>query len=156
MWNMSKMWPTCKMSKELFSLTIIGWIEGDQDMVFAIIAESRRDCIVSSYWLWLLTRGSLRPNMGVLRMARSAIMETREDSNQHVFRFCGFCSSLVSVMGRLVGCMPIFTSKLKNGPYSLNQVPLDLPSKDPEILLSRKGKKTSINMFSSLAASSAC
>ena len=107
MWNMSKMWPTCKMSKELFSLTKIGRIQGDQDMVFAIIAESRRDCIVSSYWLWLLTRGSLRPNMGVLRMARSAIMETREDSNQHVFRFCGFCSSLVSVMGRLVGCMPI-------------------------------------------------
>ena len=27
-------------------------------------------------------------------------METREDSNQHVFRFCGFSSSLVSVIGR--------------------------------------------------------
>ena len=37
--------------------------------------------------------------MGVLRMARSAVMETREDSNQHVFRFCGFFSSLVVVMG---------------------------------------------------------
>ena len=74
-------------------------ISSNQDMVVAIIAESTLDCIVSSYWFRLLTRGSLRPNMGVLRMARSAVMETREDSNQHVFRFCGFFSSLVVVMG---------------------------------------------------------
>ena len=75
-------------------------ISSNQDMVVAIIAESTLDCIVSSYWFRLLTRGSLRPNMGVLRMARSAVMETREDSNQHVFRFCGFSSSLVNVIGR--------------------------------------------------------
>ena len=41
--------------------------------------------IASSYWLRSLS-GELAPNMGVLRIARSAVMETREDSNQHVFK----------------------------------------------------------------------
>ena len=88
-------------------------ISSNQDMVVAIIAESTLDCIVSSYWFRLLTRGSLRPNMGVLRMARSAVMETREDSNQHVFRFCGFFSSLVSVMGLSCWGVCSYTSEPK-------------------------------------------
>ena len=66
-------------------------------MANAIITESTLDCIVSSHWLpepYKGVQGS--PNMG--RMDRGALMETREDLNQHVFRFCGFFSSLVSVM----------------------------------------------------------
>ena len=58
-------------------------------------------------------KGLLRPNMGVLRMARSAVMETREDSNQHVFRFCGFFSSLVSVMGLSCWGVCSYTSEPK-------------------------------------------
>ena len=48
-----------------------------------LLCEEKK--IASSYWLRSLL-GELAPNVGVLRIVRSALMETSEDSNQHVFK----------------------------------------------------------------------
>ena len=152
MGNISKIWPTCKIV--FLTIIISRRIEHNQDMVNAIIAESTLDCIVSSYRFRAPYKGQLAPKYGRAENGK----ERRNGNERRLKSTCFQVLWLLLLVSKCNGrsCwdthMPKYL-RAQNLPNSLNQVPLGLPRKDPKRLLSRKRKKTSINMSE---ASSAC
>ena len=85
--NRKKQWKSGQRVCMANANTGVKWRYGqhNQSMLSQHLITLWAEKIASSYWLWSLL-GELAPNMGVLRIARSAVMETSEDSNQHVFK----------------------------------------------------------------------